>query len=436
MTFFFMCLFVILVFWRPQDWLVPALYGWPMLDVIVVMSLITLVMERDQGSIRFNIKAPQVWLAGGLWLSTLMSHIAHGYLVGLLWTYAETFKFSFFLVVFMWTLDRPGKLRALAWIFVVMACLMSYHALLQESRGYGFAGQRPVLSWRPDVEGPVARSLFFGIFEDPNDLSQILATAIPFGFALFRQSRLLNTLVGCAVLYILFIASQATHSRGGDVALVIVGVTGLALLLPARWTPGVLLTIAFGGLALMPFADTFLDASAHDRVVFWGEANWAFKRNPIFGVGYGMFGEYVSGARAAHNAFVLCYTELGLFGYWFWYNLLHLSFVSAWRTREALRKATTPDARWLRTFSGISIAAMSGFIVSSYFLSRAFVYPLCFLFAMMGSLPVIAERHLPVDHPPLINIRRDVLMLGSIGAFVSITYIYGSILILNKVWGG
>jgi len=104
------------------------------------------------------------------------------------------------------------------------------------------------------------------------------------------------------------------------------------LVLPVRWLPyagalalaGYLVLCAMGGSVL-------LDQSARERVVFWGYGNMAFKHNPIFGIGYGMFTELYED-RAAHNAFVTCYTDLGLFGYWFWFNLLQLGMLGTWRT--------------------------------------------------------------------------------------------------------
>ena len=194
--------------------------------------------------------------------------------------------------------------------------------------------------------------------------------------------------------------------------------------------------MVLGALVMCPFSAAFLDESAMDRVDFWGQANWVFKKNLLFGVGYGMFRDYISKARAAHNAFVLCYTELGVFGYVFWYGLLQVGVVGTYRARIALARAETPDQVYLKKFCGLSLAAMGGFAASSYFLSRAFVFPLFFLFAILGALPRLAEEVLPEDHPPLIDKRRDVHIMGTIGALASIIYIYYSIILLNKAFFG
>jgi hypothetical protein len=79
---------------------------------------------------------------------------------------------------------------------------------------------------------------------------------------------------------------------------------------------------------------------------------------------------------------------------------------------------------------------MAGFAASSYFLTRAYVFPMFILFGLLNVIPVIAQRYLPEDHPPLISWRRDVFFLGTVSSVMSIVYIYVSILLLNRAYGG
>ena len=434
MTFFFIFIFMLLVFWRPQEWLVPALYGVPMLDVVFIFALLAFIMESNVRKVRIPKEMPQVYLIPGLFVAAIMSHLAHTYFAGMISTIEPTLKLCFFTFVLFCVLDRWSRLRTVVVMFVVMACVMAVHALMQERLGYGFAGQRPLYiaaSWY----GPAyTRSLFFGIFEDPNDLSQILATCIPFAFCLTRRRSIFGFLAGCGITWLLVSAIFATHSRGGIVALAAVTGVMFILMLPARWMPVLLGLLAVGALAMTPFSGLVLDDSAHDRVTFWGEANWAFKRTPLFGVGSGMMAEYISGDRAAHNAFVLCYSELGVFGYWFWFSMIQLGVVGAWRARAALRRVRGTNAEWIRRFSGLSIAAMGGFCASAYFLSRAYIFPMFFMMALLGAIPVVAKLYLPEDHPPLIEKKRDVYKFCTLGSLGSIVYIYVSIRLLNMAW--
>ncbi len=435
MTFFFMFIFVFLVFWRPQEWLVPALFGLPLLDAVIAAASVAFLMELKEGKIRKPGKTvPLLFL--GLFAATLMSHVAHTYFYGMMETLKATWKICFFSILFFCALDRPSRLRWVARLFVVMACVMATHALLQKYRGYGFVGARPLYIRGRPGEGWYYRSLFFGIFGDPNDLAQMLATSVPFCFILTKRQSVRSFLLGIAISAFLVMGLLTTRSRGGLIAFIVVTALMLTMLLPRRAMMIGLIGMCLGGLLLLPFAGSYLDTSAYERVVFWGQGNWAFKTSPVFGVGYGMFEDYVEGSRAAHNAFVLCYTEIGLFGYWFWFSLLMLGVVGCWRARAALTRVSTVEGAYLRRFAGIAIAAIAGFSASAYFLSRAFVYPMFVLFALLNAVPVVAQRMLPDEHAPLIRPKRDVWTWGTISSMASVVYIYISIVLLNKAYGG
>jgi putative inorganic carbon (hco3(-)) transporter len=433
MTYFFAFIFILLVFFRPQEWLIPWLFGWPLLDVITYVALLALLLETDSGQISFPKRTPQVLLLAGLLIAACLSHVSHTYLAGIMYTFPEVFKVCFFTVLLISVLDRPSRIRSVARVFTVMAVLMSVHALLQNRRGFGFAGQEPL--WIPAIGDRPAhtRTQFFGIFSDPNDLAQILATCIPLTFVLTRRRNLLSLLVGCALSWLFIEAILTTHSRGGMLGLVTVLTLMGGLVLPARWQPAVLSLMAVSGLALSPLSAGWLDQSAHDRVVFWGMANEYFKGSPLFGIGYGMFWMITSN-MTAHNAFVLCYTEVGVVGYWFWFTTLLIGFVGLWRARTALRGLDDPESVWLRRMSGMSIAAAGGFCVSSYFLSRTFIYPLFFLFAVMAAVPRVSEDYVGEDHESLQLPWKDVVIWGTVGTLTSIVYIYFSIVLLNKAF--
>jgi O-antigen ligase len=204
------------------------------------------------------------------------------------------------------------------------------------------------------------------------------------------------------------------------------------ILLPPRSLPVMMAIMAVGGLVLAPLAEGRLDESAHDRIIFWGQANEAFKRTPLFGVGLGLIDEFIQGGRAPHNAYVLCYAETGVFGYCAWFSLLFVGLLGVWRTRRLLATPRNEEELWLKQFTGSCLAAVVGFAGSGYFLGRAFVYPMFLLFAVMGVVPVIANRLRPGSYRLLIRPRFDVT-LSTILAVLSILYIYCSILILNRL---
>ena len=436
MTFPLTLLFMFLVFWRPQEWLIPWMYGFPALQVIVVFAVGSLAMEMSQNTIRFP-KTPAIGLACGLFFASIMSHVAHTYLQGIMDTIPDTFRICLFLLLLLVVTNSVNRLRWVIFIFVLGACIMAVHAIMQERTGSGFAGQLPLRFYYAPKERWVQQSLFFGIFEDPNDLGQFLATCIPLVFAVPKRFGVIALIIASGVVWLLAEGMLATQSRGTLIGVIGTVVCIIFLWLPSKWLPYLGGLVLIGGLVGCVFFGTkLLDESAHDRVVFWGEANRYFKHNLMFGGGFGMFGEITGTNRAAHNAFVLCYTEMGLFGYWFWFNMMTLGIIGCWRTRMALRHPKNTEQAYLRRVSGMAIASMVGFAASSYFLSRAYVFPLFFLFAILACIPVIAKNLLGDEHPPLIDGKQDVLIMGTVSSLLSVAYIYTTILLLNKAYGG
>ena len=435
MSYYLTLVFMWLVFWRPQEWLFPWMFGWPVLDAIVYVALLGLMMELSQKTTKLP-ETPAFKLAIGLWFAAMMSHIVSGYFQGLIDTIPETFKISLLLILLLVVINKTNHLRGVVLMFILAAVVMSIHALLQEKTGVGFGGGTPLVWWNHKTQDYTLQTQFFGIFADPNDLAQILLTAIPLVFAYPKRLSPVWLMMGALVVWLIVEALLTTRSRGGVVGVAAMLACVVFMKLPSRWLPYAAGLGLIGGLVLCAFGGGLLDQSARERVVFWGLANRVFKSHPLFGIGFNMFWQVTDKARAGHNAFVVCYTEIGIVGYWFWFNLLTLGLIGCWRTRIAFRRPRTGVQAYLKRLAGLSIAATAGFAASSYFLSRAYVYPFFFLFGLLNAIPLIAQRNLPEDHQPLIDFRKDVLVTGTIATVVSILYVYGSVLLLNKAYGG
>jgi putative inorganic carbon (hco3(-)) transporter len=433
MSFGLLFIFIVLVFWRPQEWLFPWLFGIPMLDAVTYGAILSLFLEFDSGAVRIERREPQYMLYAGLFFAGLMSHLSHGYMAGLLDSWTILFRLCFFGILLFSCCTTVPRLRWICRAFVVLALLMAIHSILQAVRGYGFAGQRPILSLRPNIAVPVPRSRFFGIFDDPNDLAQFLATSIPLCFVFVRTSGLLPMAFAVGATWVLWLGIDATWSRGANIGLLATGATALVMLLFKRTYRTMLVIGMLAALMAIPFSGRFL-GDAWERVDLWGQANWAFKAHPVFGVGMGMLNEYLQKDKVAHNAFVHCYAELGVFGFFFWIALIFLAFIGLLQTRRALRDCEEPEGQWLYRFSAWGLAALAGFTASAYFLSRAYTFPLFFLTAMLGAVPILARQYAPADRPDDMRLGltgRDTCILGIPLSCGVIAYVYVSILILN-----
>jgi O-antigen ligase len=218
--------------------------------------------------------------------------------------------------------------------------------------------------------------------------------------------------------------------------------------LPAKSIPTLLPLGLIGALIIcVPFGHT-LDASARDRVVVWGFANSWLKAHPmqlLFGMGYNMFWQitswYFTGMRGmtAHNAFVYCYTEIGLFGFIWWLGLIVTGLMGCWRTRLHLTRSIReehPDYDYLWRFAGAAMISMIGFCASGYFLSRAFVYPMFFLMAIIGVVPLVTQEWYNYDKEPddqiwLIEHPRTVWTLIPLAGVGGMIYVWLSCRALN-----
>jgi putative inorganic carbon (hco3(-)) transporter len=424
-------MFIMMVFWRPQEWLVPALFGWPLLDAVIFMSMLAMLLEYDSGKLNLDTKRPHVFLLFGLFFAGLMSHIGNFYFAGLMASWMTAFRICLFGLLLYAAVNTTEKMIWIARAFVFMGCFMAVHSILQQTRGYGFGGMAPVMSWRPNMEGLVPRSQYFGIFNDPNDMGQMMATAMPLCFVITKRKSFLGLLLGVGLCYLLWIGIEGAISRGSEIGVFVAVAVMIIQIFPARWFLRLFGLGVVCGLGLLPFSGRFLEGSALERMDFWGQANWAFKTRPLFGVGLNLVNDYIDKGRAVHNAYVTCYAELGVFGYFFWFTLILVTIYGLVQTKTALLKQKSLEAEWLHRFSCWGLASFCGFLASSYFLSRAFVFPLFFLFSMLGAVPYLAAELKEDDRFLHLPTTGECATWGLPLSIASIVYVYFSIVLLN-----
>lgn len=129
---------------------------------------------------------------------------------------------------------------------------------------------------------------------------------------------------------------------------------------------------------------------------FWGDGLQLLKAHPLFGIGFGNMPDYIG--HTAHNTIVVCAAELGLCGLFFWSMFLFPSvrdaLVVAWPKNIVEKRAPVlsdtsfplpppsaalPDEADIRKLARLLVLSFTGFIVTGWFLSRAFVLTLFLL---------------------------------------------------------
>lgn len=237
---------------------------------------------------------------------------------------------------------------------------------------------------------------------DPNDLAAVMAAMIPLAFASLLRGRqverLLGAVAGSAMLYVI----AQTGSRGGVVALT-VGLLVMLAAMDARRTVLGLAAMLVGALAMWRLGpQTFRDRVASltslesdynmttddGRLAIWGRGLGYLKDHPILGVGPNnmsqaegrRFEELGIKAvwRAAHNAYLQAFVELGIFGGMVFLYMIGLALrrsAAVWKhgVEWGIRPATTSRPEVL--------ASLLTFCTAAVFLSHAYSY---MLFALLG----------------------------------------------------
>ncbi|HAS81795.1 MAG TPA: hypothetical protein DCS43_03740, partial [Verrucomicrobia bacterium] len=129
MSFFFTFFFMVLVFWRPQEWLVPWMFGIPVLNGVFWLALLGVLVEIDAKRIYYPKRLQQPLLLLGVWCMCVFSHVPQGYFQGMVDSIVEPAKLCVFTFLLYVVVDSPAKLRHVARLFVFMAVVMSIHAL-------------------------------------------------------------------------------------------------------------------------------------------------------------------------------------------------------------------------------------------------------------------------------------------------------------------
>lgn len=409
--FWGLVLFIGLIYIRPEE-LIPQLEGMHFTLLVSMVTLIGTIVHHAISRTKVT-RDPLNFMIIGFGVVVVMSTIfSKGNNTS---EAAEDIAKLVIMVLLVLNLVRnPQNYRTFVTSLILFTCYLAGYAIYLYMTGQ---------SLHVAEEG-VDRAQATGIFSDPNDL----AATIVAGLAL-TVGRLVGTKgSGWKFFYgligvLLFCAVITTNSRGGLLALMTV-MGGSFIVFGKKKTLATVLAVIVGALVFFvaPARMSNMDdeeESANSRFMYWDNGFKMFAENPITGIGYRQFEDGNNGATA-HNSFVLCFTELGLPGYFLWMGCLYYGFKR--KKIEGLPELQSRDI-------SASRLALAAFLTSAFWISRTYI---AVLYVYIAIATVSYLSSLPPEQPKPVN--EDPEDIGPFYAdWGRIAMVAGSVMLLIKL---
>jgi putative inorganic carbon (HCO3(-)) transporter len=189
-----------------------------------------------------------------------------------------------------------------------------------------------------------------------------------------------------SVLLLLY-AIALTGSRGGLIAL---GAGIATLLMMGRRRRISIPLIALAALVLLPMLPSrqtdieIGEDTSLSRIKIWSDGLQLIRESPVLGVGFGRFGDEVG--MVAHNSFLHCFAELGVFG-----GMMFLgAFVQAiWGLSRLRHLGNDGDATW-RGMGPYLMAMTVAATVGMLSLSRSYIVTTYTLLGCVAAFQLMA----------------------------------------------
>jgi putative inorganic carbon (HCO3(-)) transporter len=358
---------------RPFDY-VPALQTSRIMLMVGSSALLSMILKTAVLGPRLSVfRTPQdklvVWFVGAFVMSnlyTLNVALLFKSLTGLFPALV-----LYYLIVNL--VNSEKRLYVYGVIIVASTLVLAVQGIVQYYAGVGLAGQTANFERRIQA---------LGTFSDPNAFAMCLLVGLAWSaLAIGTSRRLLSQ--GCflisavAMVYAIYL----TNSRGGMVTLGVVAV--LWLLRHKGWKKGipagalVLVLVFVLGPSRMSTISTH-EPSARGHLELWNAGLQIWKSHPILGIGADAWASRYD-LMIAHNSFVHCAAELGLFGLVPWVALILVSL-------KNIRHVSLADVD--ETGRGIKVEAEKiyyaglGYVGTALFISKAYSVLLMIIVAM------------------------------------------------------
>jgi hypothetical protein len=342
------------------------------LAVAATLACLPQVLSRP-----FRWRSGYVYLMLGLTAAVPVSLIANGKSGAALHGLREFLVSGIVFFLAFTAIDTVRKLRLLAFAIVISAIFLLSQSLYgwhRDGLNSQYVYRQHIYDSQGDAIGEFPRLQSVGILEDPNGFAQYLLVAVSlltlaWTAGRFKRNIALVILPAAFLLYGVLV----THSRGGLIGLAVL----VFFLLEKRFGKIISLAIAAGLLGILfwagapgprPTSISPRDPATVGRVGVGQSGITMVRTSPLFGVGFNMFRVH-NPSLTAHNALLLCLSELGIFGVLFWLGLIVLSIWDLHKIDDA---------------NGIRIALFT-FLATGLFLPSTYVMTFFLLLGMAAA---------------------------------------------------
>lgn len=448
MSFVLFVVYILCTYLRPFEMFAPALNEYRPMLLLLVLALVPAVaravIRQETGA-----RAVHFALLGLFVLAIGVSQVANQWAGGALVSIADFSASAILMVLCLLNLTSIRRLQVTCIAIVASAVLLAGLGIY--SFHTGFMAEELVLRQNPTDEdalesvviedmSPIPaqdtsgryflRLRSLGFLNDPNDFAQFMVMVLPLLWWAHAPGQWIRNLLvlgipGAMLGYAIYL----TQSRGA-----LLGVAAVLLLAAHRLLGTiktlVLVFLATAAMGIISFGGRELstsEESAAQRIDAW-YAGWTMlKAKPLFGVGYGNFLDYHN--LTAHNSFVLCFSELGLFGYFAWMGLIVLTFMGLNRALQ-LAPPGTPE----RSLTAMLRASLLAYLACAWFLSRTYQPGLYVVLALCisawvcvqklaaSSAPLVLQESLPWPKPTIMAM---VISIAAVYAFIAAQRVIG-----------
>ena len=421
MAFALFLLVTATLFVRPAE-IVPDLAGLPVYEWLILSCLaVSLPQLAKQLHPRSLGKRPITLCVFGMWGAIALSHLSRLDFWSTRYASLDFAKVVIYYLLLLANVNSPARLRTfLLWlagciVAVVTLALLQFHgaidipslAALEEIDFDPESGETYLL----------ARLRSTGIYNDPNDLSMLLVLGLMIAAYHLIGPRRRFAPVWLAAGALFCYALVLTRSRGGLLGLLV----ALGLLFQARygWRKAIVLGAAMAPLLALlaggrqaDFGGALEGGTGQDRVQLWSAGLSLFRGAPLFGIGSGFYEEHVG--HVAHNSYLHCFTELGLFVG----AIFLMAFLYPLRELHRLKsKGLLILDRNLARLRPSLLGALAGYAAGMLSLSRPYVTP---TYMLLGLATVYLDQTRTL--PPLIQRGVDRRLLKQV-AVASLIYL-------------